>query len=63
MVNVGDNLGQTGEVAYTAHCSAIQDETEVSFTVAAVVDVTFVSAEGGGGRQIPTESFVFAIDE
>lgn len=62
VVNVGDNLGQTGQVAYTAHCSAIKDEAEITFTVAAVVDVIFISNAEGGGRQISLESFVFAID-
>jgi hypothetical protein len=65
IVNIGDNLGQTGQVAHSAKISAIQDGVEATASIVSIAEIIFVtdSAEmGGGHREILMKSFVFAVD-
>ena len=65
IVNIGDNLGQTGQVAHSAKISAIQDGVEATASIVSIAEIIFVTDStevGGGHREILMENFVFAVD-
>jgi hypothetical protein len=65
VVNIGDSLGQTGQVAHSAKISAVQDGVEATASIVSVAEIIFVknpNEVGGGHREILMKSFVFAVD-
>jgi hypothetical protein len=64
-VNIGDSLGQTGQVAHEAKISAVRNGVEVMASIVSVAEIVFVKDEdkvGDGHRQILMKSFVFTVD-
>ena len=65
IVNVGDSIGRTGQVAHTARGTAIQRGVSVAFTIVSVADISFhsnVKEKLDGHRQISIQSFVRGIE-
>jgi hypothetical protein len=63
IVNVGDEQGNTGQVAHTARGAGIREGVAVTFTVVSVAEVIWVGTLSGGHRQIIVQSFVRGLEE
>lgn len=63
VVNVGDSLGRTGQVAWEAKISGIIDGVDAIGSIVSVAQIIFAkdTAEVGGHRQILMKNNVFVI--